>query len=105
LIAGELLYESFDNFTVTDDDGVNLLDMTRRTVLNSLTVTGGPTEQRAAIDAALDVPEPDPIKALEDTPTVVTLDLVPVDGGAFHVDYDVTVSELVIAQTIDLGAA
>jgi hypothetical protein len=105
LIAGELLYESFDNFEVTDDDGVNLLDMTARTVVNSLTVAGGPTEQRAAIDAALNLPEPDPIKALEDTPTVVTLDLVPVDGGAFHVDYDVTVSELVVPMTIDLAAA
>jgi len=107
LIAGELLYESFDNFEVTDDDGVNLLDMTAYSVVNSLTVTGGPTAQRAAIAASIasDIPVPDPVGALRDTPTVVTLDLVPVTGGAFHVDFDVMVSELVVAQTINLEAA
>lgn len=177
IVVGELQYQSFDDFDVTDDDGVNLLDMRAGTVLNSLTVTNGPDDQRRLIDAGalglvlnesatitaglktltdisgvtdlvsgwryrirgdgiligatfsydgdnagtlstaatasgtIDVvidggrAEPDPAQALEDAPTIVTLDLVPVTGGAFHVDYAVTVSDLMVPQMIDLEAA
>lgn len=108
LIVGELQYQSFDDFDVTDDDGVNLYDMRPASIVNSLTVAGGPNAQRAAIDAAAALPAtaaPDPVAALENTPTIVTLDLVPVAGGAFHVDYAVDVSELVVPQGIDLEAA
>lgn len=105
LIAGELLYEDFDNLDITDDDGVDLLNMTRHTVVNSVTVTGGPSQQRAAIDAALDPPEPDPVGALRDLPTEVTIDLVPVEGGAFHVPFALVVSALVVPQSINLEAA
>lgn len=108
LAPGVLQYQSFDDFDVTDDDGVNLFDMRPATVINSLTVVNGPTAQRAVIDEQADLPStaaPDPVGALEETATVVTLDLVPVDGGGFHVDYAVDVSLLVVPQTIDLEAA
>lgn len=108
LLVGELQYQSFDDFDVTDDDGVDFYNMTPANVVNSLTVTGGPNEQRAVIDAQAALPAtsaPDPVQALENTPTVVTLDLAPVDGGAFNVEYAVDVSQLVIPQTIDLEAA
>lgn len=108
LLTGELQYESFDDFEVTDDDGVDLFNMTPATVVNSLMIDGGIFQQRAAIDAEAAKPSsamPDPVTALKDLPTVVTLDLVPVEGGAFHVDYNVDVSELVVPQGIDLEAA
>lgn len=108
LAGGELQYQSFDDLDVTDDDGVDLFNMRPATVVNSLAVANGPNAQRAAVDAAAALPAtaaPDPVAALEDAATVVTLDLVPVDGGAFHVEFDVEVSQLVIPQTIDLEAA
>lgn len=107
ILAGELQYQSFDDFAVTDDDGVDLFNMRPATVINSLTVQNGPTAQRAVIDEQAALPAtaaPDPVGALEATATVVTLDLVPVEGGAFHVDYEIEVSELVAPQTIDLEA-
>lgn len=48
---------------------------------------------------------PDPVGALNDHPTIVTLDLVPVTGGDFQTDYTVNVLDLVIPKTIDLEAA
>lgn len=105
LIAGELQYQSFDDFEVTDDDGVDLQNMTADTAVNSITVTDGPTAQVAAIDAALALSSPDPVGALNESPTIVALDLVPVEGGAFHVEFTPTVSDLVIQQGVDLEAS
>ncbi len=108
LLTGELQYQSFDDFEVTDDDGVDLFNMTPANVVNSLTVDGGVFEQLSAVDAeaaSFSTSMPDPVGALRDTPTIVTLDLVPVEGGAFPVEYDVDVSQLVVPQGIDLEAA
>lgn len=108
LLAGELQYQSFDDFEVTDDDGVDLFNMTPATTVESLTIAGGIFAQQDAINAAAALPPtaaPDPVAALRDVPTVVTLNLVPVEGGAFHVDYDVDVSQLVVPAGIDLEAA
>lgn len=108
LLTGELLYQSFDDFEVTDDDGVDLFNMTAANVVNSLTVAGGVFEQKAAVNDEADLPAtamPDPVAALGNVPTVVTLDLVPVEGGPFNVEYDVEVSQLVVPQGIDLEAA
>lgn len=108
LLAGELQYQSFDDFEVTDDDGVDLFNMTPATAVESLTVAGGIFAQQDAINVAAALPPtaaPDPVAALRDVPTVVTLNLVPVEGGAFHVDYDIDVSQLVVPAGIDLEAA
>lgn len=104
LIVGELQYQSFDDFEVTDDDGVDLFNMVPSTVLNSITVDGGPSEQRIAIDTSTSLPVPDPIGALRDTPTIVTLDLKPTVGGPFSVTYAPNVSMLVVPQTVNLEA-
>lgn len=105
LLPGELKYQSFDDFAVTDDDGLDLFNMNARDVINALTVANGPTAQRAAIDAVLHLPEPDPGAALKDAATIITLDLKPVDGGPFTVTFNPTVSRLVVPQTVNLEAA
>lgn len=106
VLAGVLQYQSFDDFDVADDDGVDLLNMTPARVINELTVENGVTAQREAVNAAIRAPtNPDPVKALEDAATRVTFDLVPVEGGAFRVDYAPDVSLLMIPKTIDLEAA
>jgi hypothetical protein len=105
LITGELNYQSFDDFTVIDDDGVDFFNMTPATVLRDLFVLGGPREQRAVIDEQLHRPQPDPIGALKLTPTRVQLELEPVTGGAFQTDFYVLTSKAVFPQTINLEAA
>lgn len=53
IIPGQLLYESLDGTVVVDDDGVDFFNMIPERVVKSLTITGGPNEQRAAIDRSL----------------------------------------------------
>jgi hypothetical protein len=80
--------------------------MTPARVINEISIANGVTAQREAVNAAAArTTNPDPAGALGDLPTEVTIDLVPVDGGAFRVDYTPDVSLLMIPKTIDLEAA
>lgn len=103
-LDAELQYQSFDDFDVTDDDGVDLFNMTDYTAVNTLSLANGPTAQIAVIDDAVENQRstPDPLGALQRSPTKVTLDLKPVVGGAFNVSFAPAVSLLVIPQTINL---
>jgi predicted nucleic acid binding AN1-type Zn finger protein len=107
LLESELQYESFDGFEISDDDGVDLFNMTAKRCIESITVEGGNTAQRAAIQNSTKnaVAKPDPGKALQDLPTTVTLVMKPVDADGFKVDFTPDVSDLVIPKTIDLEAA
>jgi hypothetical protein len=103
VLPGELVYEPLDT-SVIDDDGVDLFNMVRGTVLQSLTITNGSNEQQAVIDAvcAQKGTAPDPIGALKDHLTQVEVILVPVQGGAFYTEYPVVVHPLVIPKLVDL---
>lgn len=104
-LTGELHYQTFDDFEVYDDDGVDLFNMTVANCVTTLTVTNGPDDQKAAINASIATTAPDPVGALKAVPTTVQFDLVPVVGGDFLVEFMPAVSALVIPQTIDLEAA
>ena len=107
VLEGELVYDPLDT-SVVDDDGVDLFNMVEGTVLQSLTISNGPNDQQSIIDEACKAGgkgvAPDPIGALKDHPTVVELLLVPVDGGAFFTEYELSVQPLVIPKLIDLEA-
>jgi hypothetical protein len=104
--SGDIVYTDFSNFEVVDDDGLDLSNMTSKTVLMSLTVTDGVNDQVNAINAAVNKQtNSDPISALRGSPTRVILELVPVEGGAFNSDFTVVCSNLVIPKMIDLEAA
>lgn len=106
VLDGELAYDAID-VGVVDDDGVDLFNITPETAVVSLTVTNGPTVQQGVIDeecAKIGAP-PDPIEALRNAITKVDLELVPVEGGAFHTDYEVVTEKLVIPKMVDLEAA
>lgn len=106
VIAGVLQYQTFDNFEVTDDDGVDFYNMTADRVILTMSVTGGPNDQVDALQLAAKVKiAPDPVAALKLIPTVLAGTLQPVDGGDFLVEYQPEVSPLTIPQTIDLAAA
>jgi hypothetical protein len=106
VIAGTILYESFDDFEV-QDDGLDLQSMNPDMVLDGpIVVTGGPTAQTQAIDGALATggDKPDPSGALKNTPTTVTVTLVPCDSGSFATTFAPYVSPLMVPKTIDLEA-
>lgn len=105
LIPNTITYESFDDFQIYDDDGLDLLNMTTDNVVISLQIMGGLDEQKNAIDlaAAGNSDLGDPVTALSLTPTRVRLQLKPVTGGPFNVEYSVIVSQLAVPKTIDLG--
>lgn len=106
-LEGAITYQSFDDFTVYDDDGVDFFNMVPSNVVIDCYVTGGYSEQRAAIDQAVKDQHSghaDPVGALGQVPTKATLQLVPVVGGSFKVEYNVIVSKLAVPKTIDLGA-
>jgi hypothetical protein len=106
VLTGELAYQSFDDFVIIDDDGVDFFNMTPETCVIAAYVRGGASEQRSVIDAAVS-PEnvkPDPAGALALTPTRVFVQLVSLNGGPFASEYTVIVSKLVIPQTINLEA-
>lgn len=104
---GDVTYQGFADIVVLDDDGIDLLSMTAASVLNSITLTGGVTAQKAvlnAFDEGYDG-DSDPPSELTNTPTEVTVDLKPISGRAFHTDFAPDLSVLVIPKTIDLEAA
>ncbi len=107
VIDSVLTYESFDDFVITDDDGLDLFNMTPENVVTSLQILGGFEEQKNAIDTAVDNNSKygDPVTALSLTPTRVEMYLVPVTGGPFASEYSVIVSRLAVPKTIDLGAS
>lgn len=103
-LPGSLVYESFDDFTITDDDGVDFFNMIPENVVRSAIVLGGFNDQTLAITQGVSKPEPDPVGALSLAPTRVYLELIPVDGGPFQAEYSVIVSSLTVPKTIDLEA-
>jgi hypothetical protein len=99
----DVLYQSFDDIDVIDDDGLNLLDLRASDVVLDLSLTGGMGDQLAAINSAQ--PPDDPMSMLQAVPTVVSLTLKPVTGRTFATNFAPTISNLVVPKTIDLEAA
>lgn len=99
LVPGELVYETLDDFQV-DTDGVDLLTLDDVTAVESLTLTGGLSDQVTAITSAAD-----PIETLKLYPSVVTLQLVPVANQSFSTTYSPLVATLPVPKQIDLEAA
>lgn len=120
-----IAYQTFSDFKI-NDDGVNLFDLTDRSVVKRLKVVGGIRDQLAAIAAtrnALTNPgilrsrnglvigeavkpsiPPNPTEALKNAYPEVLLELVELTGGGFISELVVDVSKLQIPKTIDLEA-
>jgi hypothetical protein len=101
--TSDVTYQGFDDLDVVDDDGLNLLDLRAADVVSSLSVTGGCNDQVNVVSNTH--PPDDPVTALQQVPTVVSLTLLPVTGRSFHTDFAPTVAQLVVPKTIDLEAA
>lgn len=115
---GSVTYENFDDFDV-EDDGVNFFNMSPETVVTRLVVSGGVNQQKQAINATRSIlpiqvgaptsgitptPIPNPVGALTNVYTTVTLQLVPLTGSSFLSEFAVNTSPLEIPKTIDLGS-
>ncbi len=55
-VTADLVYQAMDGVYVIDDDGVDFFNMTSDNVIAQLLIAGGPSNQEAAIDAALAAP-------------------------------------------------
>lgn len=103
--SGTLVYQSFDDFLIGDDDGVDFFNMTPENVVQSVVVLGGAGQQKDVIDGAVKQDHADPVGALSLNPTRVTMQLVPVTGGSFTSEYSVVVSTLAVPKMVDLEAS
>jgi hypothetical protein len=103
VVAGELTYEDFSDFII-DDDEIDFQNMNPQTVIDSIVVDNGLTAQIAAINAGRDATPPDPSSFLSAAPTMVTIRLRPVTGGAFQTVFSPVISDLKVPKTLDLAA-
>jgi hypothetical protein len=106
LLGGTILYESLDDFTISGELP-DLQNMNPDSILDGpIVIAGSPNAQAGAIDAALAAAgdSPDPAGALKNTPTTVTVNLLPVSGGSFLTTFSPLVSALMVPKTIDLEA-
>jgi len=107
LMAGELAYQTLDDFVI-DDDGLDLTNITTDNAVNSCVVVHGLEEQLLTMAEFQDKISPaingDPIQAVATLSTAVTLDLKPVTGNTFHTSFFPSVSQLSLPKTIDLAA-
>jgi len=102
-IAGDVAYANFDDATV-NDDGIDLSNINADNCIVSLEVVDGESAQEAALSSRTFEDLSDAIDTLNFVPTQVALSLLPLTGGPFETVIEVTVSDLVIPQTIDLEA-
>lgn len=104
LPTGDVGYYSYDNGTI-DDDGINLFDMRGKDVVQSVIVTNGLDAQRSALllnrfketQAEIDQTE-------ENIQTNVCMNFKPVQHDPFFSTHNLTVSDIVVSQGINLEA-
>jgi hypothetical protein len=99
LPTGDLVYETLDDFAITND-GTNLLAMDEYTAVDSLTLSGGIDDQTTVVASVSD-----PIDALRQYPSRVCVQLRAVAGMNFETVFTPTVELLPIPRLIDLEAA
>ncbi len=102
-ISSDVSYTSYDTATV-NDDGVDLSALTADNIIESLAIVGGQAAQEAVLSSKTFADVSEAIDALNEVHTQVALSLVPLTGGPFETEIPVTVSDLIIPQTIDLEA-
>jgi hypothetical protein len=90
VIPGQLVYESLDGAVVIDDDGVDLFNLTPETIVEALTITGGPNDQLFAIGDSLAVhPDDTTVKTTGDILGTAVTNLSNVEGLLTGVTYDI----------------
>lgn len=106
LLAGELSYQTLDDFVIADD-GLDLTNMTRDRAVNECIVVNGIKEQLDTLRTFQDTVTPtrgDPVTAMRQLSTRVTLNMKPVTGNNYHTNFYPAVSQLWLPKTIDLAA-
>lgn len=109
LDVGDIQYESYDAAVVTDDDGVDLFNLSPSSAVKSIVITNGLKDQcRIALQNigttwSNNSVYGDPIKAVEANPTTVDVKLVSMTGD-FLTEIAPVVSKLMIPRGIDLEA-
>jgi hypothetical protein len=86
------------------DDGLDFRTMNATNIVKQVIIQNGSNAQRAAL-APLEGADQAVVSAtLQNVPTMVTLELVPLSGGPFLGNEGITVADLVLPKQIDLEA-
>lgn len=107
LVADEIAYQTLDDFVIADD-GLDLTNITTGQAVEGFTVVNGLTKQMNTLAAFNNTVTPtsgDPVSAMAQMSTAVTLDMRPVTGTSFHTDFYPAVTQVWLPKTIDLAAA
>ena len=107
LIDNELAYQTLDDFVIADD-GLDLTNMTRERAVSGCIVVNGIKEQLDTLRSYQDTVTPtrgDPVTAMRQLSTRVTLNMKPVAGNSFNTNFYPAVSQLWLPKTIDLAAS
>jgi hypothetical protein len=98
LPTGDLVYQSLDDFPISDD-GIDLLRFDHRQAVQAVTLSGGLNDQIQLVDHVQD-----PIEALGHLPTRFCFYMRPVAGMNFETFFLPAVQPLPIPQLINLEA-
>lgn len=135
LVASELVYQAIDNIAVIDDDGVDFFNPQKQVyppsvvgglaqqkaaidAVSTVFTPGFPPEKIISnnSDGSLTIPTGTslfpgqvfpvtPVEALALNPTRVSLNMVPMTGGAFQSNFYVLTEKLAVSKTLDLEAS
>jgi hypothetical protein len=86
-----------------NDDGVDLLALTKDNIIKSLVKENSFIEQKAHMTHSVEEPSK-AFDLLNEVPTTFTLTMLPVTGGPFQTDFIVETTDLKIVRTINLEA-
>jgi hypothetical protein len=103
-VASDISYESIDNTPITAGFDFFSSDPAASAV-ESVVVDGGAAEQATLLLSQTWSDTNAATAALNEVPTTVTVELIPVTGDPLVTAFDVTVSDLMVPKTIDLEAA
>jgi hypothetical protein len=107
LVDDEIAYQTLDDFVIADD-GLDLTNITVDQSVEGFSVVNGLTKQMntlAAFDGTVAPADGDPVSAMAQMSTAVTLDMRPVTGTSFHTNFYPAVTQVWLPKTIDLAAA
>lgn len=101
---GDLSYDNYDGYAI-DDDGVPFMNLGRKDAVVNVTVTGGLiTEMENAQNGGAASTGAEVMDRVNSVETVLRIEMLPLAGGPFDTEFQVTVHDLVLPKMIDLEA-
>lgn len=101
-VSGGVVYGDISQYPL-DDDGIDFLDFHPADALNALYITNGARVQRQVLASYAFHQISEAVTALNQAYTEICMDLKPLNAGPFETEFALSVSGLMVPETIDLG--